>query len=110
MKDWFYTRDENSDNITIIFKPYSMYALLAVLLVIMAVSFVPALAAFEPYANFLLPIAALIVLARIILMHKVNREIQQAMKADKVTISGGKLSKSRPLTFIITKHEESTPS
>jgi hypothetical protein len=99
----FYERVETDEQIVVVFKPYSMYVLLVVLLLLMAVTFIPALASYEAVANFLLPVAAIVVIARIIFMHKINKEVQQAIRSDKVTISGGKLSTNNPLTFVIIK-------
>ncbi|WP_395339755.1 hypothetical protein PN836_015260 [Ningiella sp. W23] len=98
-----FTRNETPEKVVIVFKPYSMYVLLVVLLMLMAVSFIDALASYEYLANYLMPVAALVVVARIIFMHKVNKEIQQAIRDERVEISGGKLSAKNPLTFVIIK-------
>ncbi|MFC4701107.1 hypothetical protein ACFO4O_13115 [Glaciecola siphonariae] len=98
-----YQRTETDNEIVVVFRPYSMYVLLFVLLLLMAVTFVPSLEAYAYIANVLMPIAALVVIVRIVFMHKVNSEVRQAMRDDKVTISGGKLSASKPLTFVIAK-------
>lgn len=106
----FYERIETENEIKVIFKPYSMYLLLLVLVLLMAVSFVDALSQYEYLASVLLPIAAVVVGARIVLMHKVNKEVQQAMRDETVSISGGKLSTKNPLNFVISKgHKTNTP-
>jgi len=69
----------------------------------MAVTFVPILAQYEPSTNFLMPVAVVVVIARIILMHKVNREVQQGIRDGSVNVTGSKLSANNPLTFVITK-------
>lgn len=99
----FFERTESEDKSIIIFKPYSMYVLLAALALLTAVTFVPSLAPYEYLADALIPIAALIVVGRIVVMFKVNREIQQAVGENNVDISGGKLSAKNPLTFTINK-------
>jgi hypothetical protein len=98
----FFERKQNEDATTIIFKPYSMYLLLIVLVALMAVTFVPALAEYERVGSALIYIAAGVVLARVVVMFKVNREIQAAIRNDNVKVSGGKLSATNPLTFIIS--------
>jgi hypothetical protein len=99
----FYERTESDDKVVVIFKPYSMYLLLVVLIVLMGITFVPALAAYEALGNILIPIAAVVVFARIVFMYKINKEVQTAIRTDSVSITGGKLSAKNPLTFVITK-------
>lgn len=101
--DLFYQRSESDDQVVIIFRPYSMYLLLAVLLVLMAITFVPTFAAYESLGNVLIPIAAVVVLARIVFMFKINKEVQEAIRDDRVSITGSKLSAKDPLTFVISK-------
>ncbi|WP_371194867.1 hypothetical protein [Glaciecola sp. SC05] len=101
--DLFYQRTETNEKVVVIFRPYSMYVLLVVLLALMAITFVPALVAYEALGNVLIPIAAVVVIARIVFMYKVNQEVQNAIRSDSVTISGSKLSAKNPLTFVITK-------
>lgn len=99
----FFERTETEDKTLITFKPYSMYVLLTVLILLTALTFIPALAPYGHLTVVLMPLAAIVVVGRIIFMYKVNREIQQAIRDDKVVISGGKLSTKNPLTFEITK-------
>jgi len=106
--DLFYQRSETDEQIIIVFRPYSMYVLLVVLLVLMGVTFVPALADYEYLGNVLIPIAAVVVMARIVMMHSVNKEVQEAIRSDNVKISGSKLSANNPLTFEISKTTGST--
>jgi hypothetical protein len=101
-----YERSESDNEIVVIFRPYSMYILLVVLLLLMAVTFVPNFAAYAFIGNFLMPIAAVVVVTRIVFMHKINKEVQQAIREDRVSITGGKLSAKDPLTFVITKNKE----
>lgn len=102
-----YQRTESANEISIVFKPYSMYVLLLVLILLMAITFVPALSAYEALANVLMPLAALVVVVRIIFMYKVNQEVQKAIRSDSVTVTGGKFSMKNPLTFVITKDTHS---
>jgi hypothetical protein len=67
----------------------------------MAVTFISVLSPYGYLVTVLTPIAAAVVAARIIFMFKVNREIQQAIRDKRVSISGGKLSAKNPLTFEI---------
>jgi hypothetical protein len=52
-----------------------------------------------------MPIAAVVVVTRLVFMHKINQEVQQAIREDRVVISGGKLSAKDPLTFVINKKQ-----
>ncbi|MFT4653459.1 MAG: energy-coupling factor transporter transmembrane protein EcfT [Patiriisocius sp.] len=106
----FFERTESKDKTIIVFKPYSMYLLLAVLALMTAITFVPALLPYEHFVAVLMPIAAAVIAARIIFMYKVNREIQHAIRNNSVNINGGKLSAKKPLTFEITKNQGSTTS
>lgn len=100
-----YERNESDEKIVVIFRPYSMYVLLVVLLLLMAVTFVPNFVAYAYIGNFLMPIAAVVVVTRLVFMHKINQEVQQAIREDRVVISGGKLSAKDPLTFVINKKQ-----
>ncbi|MBT1451738.1 hypothetical protein KJ365_12675 [Glaciecola sp. XM2] len=98
-----YERTETDDKITLVYPPYSMVALLIILLLLMAVTFVEQ---FSDYAHFSGPLtfaAAIVVFVRIVFMHKVNSEVQSAIRENKVTITGTKLSFTNPLTFVIDK-------
>lgn len=105
----FFERTENEDSLRIVFKPYSMYLLLTVLLALMAVTFIPALAQYERVGSVLIFIAAAVLISRIVVMFKVNREIRTAIRSDNVIVSGGKLSATNPLTFIIAKQVAAPP-
>lgn len=107
---WFFERSEANNSVTIIFKPYSMYALLIILGAMTAITFVNALSPYDHFVAMLMPVAAAIIGARIVLMFKVNKEIQQAIRESKVKVSGGKLSAKNPLTFVITPDVVETPS
>jgi hypothetical protein len=99
----FFERKETVDKTIIIFKPYSMYLLLVILGIMTAITFIDALSAYQEFVSILMPLAAVVIGARIVLMFKVNKEIQQAIRDNKVTITGGKLSTKNPLTFEICK-------
>eukprot|EP00919_Chromeraceae_sp_WS-2016_P065215 GHVR01154358.1.p1 GENE.GHVR01154358.1~~GHVR01154358.1.p1 ORF type:complete len:104 (+),score=3.81 GHVR01154358.1:134-445(+) len=98
-----YERKETNDQVVVIFKPYSMYLLLFVLLALMALTFIPALSSYVMLGNVLMAVAAIVVMMRIVSMFKINQEIRKAMSEDKVSITGGKLSAKNPLTFVIKK-------
>lgn len=97
----FFERTQTHDKTLIVFKPYSMYLLLVILTAMTAITFIPALSPYDHLVAILMPIAAAVIAARIILMYKVNKEIQQAIRDENVKISGGKLSAKNPLTFVI---------
>ncbi|MFT6267509.1 MAG: hypothetical protein ACJAVV_000307 [Alphaproteobacteria bacterium] len=104
----FFERTETEDKTIIVFKPYSMYLLLAVLGLMTAITFIPALSPYDHFVAMLMPLAAAVIAARIIFMYKVNSEIQQAIRDNNVNISGGKLSAKNPLTFELTKVSSTT--
>ncbi|GAB54235.1 hypothetical protein GPUN_0081 [Glaciecola punicea ACAM 611] len=99
----FFERTHTPGKTIIVFKPYSMYLLLIILAIMTALTFTPALVAYEHFVSILMPVAAAIIAARIVLMYKVNKEIQQAIREDTVKVTGGKLSAKNPLTFEITQ-------
>lgn len=98
-----YERKETNDQVVVVFKPYSMYLLLFVLVALMALTFIPALTTYIALGNLLMVVAAIVVLMRIVSMFKINQEIRKAMSEDRVSISGGKFSAKNPLTFVIKK-------
>lgn len=105
---YLFERTENNEQIVLVYKPHSMYVLLAILLSLMAVTFAPQLADYATLSGPLTLAAAAVVIIRIVFMFNVNREVQNAMRTNSVDIKGSKLSLSDPLTFIITK-QPSTP-
>lgn len=98
-----YERTETDEQIILVYKPHSMYVLLAILLSLMAITFVPQLSDFASLSGPLTLAAAAVVIVRIVFMHKVNKEVQDAMRSKRVEIKGGKLSLNDPLTFVISK-------
>ena len=58
----------------------------------------------------MLPISAQVLVGRMVVMYKVNREIQKAISSDTVIVSGGKLSAKNPLTFTLGKQGKEWPS
>jgi hypothetical protein len=98
-----FERTETNEQVVLVYKPHSMYVLLAILLSLMAVTFAPQLADYAWLSGPLTLAAAAVVVVRIAFMFKVNREVQNAMRRNSVDIKGGKLSMSNPLTFIISK-------
>jgi uncharacterized membrane-anchored protein len=94
---------EDDSKVILIYHPHSTIALIVILLALMAVTFIEPLSAYAWLSPPLTVVAAIIVAVRILFMHKVNREVQQAMKDDKITVTGGKLSLTNPLTFTISK-------
>jgi hypothetical protein len=98
-----YERTETDKQIILVYKPHSMYVLLTILLSLMAITFVPQFSDFASLSGPLTLAAAAVVIVRIVFMHKVNKEVQDAMRSNNVDIRGGKLSLSDPLTFVISK-------
>jgi hypothetical protein len=98
-----YERTETDEQIILVYKPHSMYVLLTILLSLMAITFAPQLSDFASLSGPLTLAAAAVVIIRIVYMHKVNKEVQDAMRRNSVDIKGGKLSLSDPLTFVISK-------
>jgi hypothetical protein len=98
-----YERTETDKQIILVYKPHSMYILLTILLSLMAITFVPQFSDFASLSGPLTLAAAAVVIVRIVFMHKVNKEVQDAMRSNNVDIRGGKLSLSDPLTFVISK-------
>lgn len=95
---FLYSRQEDNEKVTIVFKYQSLILLSVIALLIISV--------LKPFlAVLIFPILFLLILVQLISYWKPRREISKAKKTGAVRVSGSQYSFKNPLTIIIEKNK-----
>ncbi|MCW8331294.1 hypothetical protein MD588_21095 [Photobacterium sp. SDRW27] len=97
---FFFERKESAENITIVLKPHSLYAMLVMLAVWLMNDLVLQSA---PITQIIMPVFIVFMVVRFFSLIRIQKEVIVAMKQGRVSTSGSKFSFSNPFTYIINK-------